>query len=87
MLAAVADMYGAFGRVFLAGTKGSVYREFKDTFSAFKAQLVTFVDYLRTGVAPVPFDETVELMKIIIAGIRSRDSGGRTVNLSDLAVE
>ena len=54
------------------------------TFFAFKKQLVAFVDYLKTGELLFPFDETVELMKIIIAGIRSRDEAGRTVKLSEI---
>ena len=54
------------------------------TFFCFKKQLVTFVDYLKTGKLPFPFDETVELVKIIIAGIRSRDEAGRTVKLSEI---
>ena len=28
--------------------------------------------YLRTGVLPFPFKETIEIMKIIIAGIESK---------------
>ena len=54
------------------------------TFYAFKAQLQTFIDYLRTEEPPFPFEETVELMKIIIGGLISRDEGGRTVQLSEI---
>ncbi|MBN1491907.1 MAG: Gfo/Idh/MocA family oxidoreductase [Phycisphaerae bacterium] len=86
VLATIADLYGAFGCVNLYGTKGWLGAQFKDTFSAFKAQLVAFVEYLRTGGEPFAFDETVELMKIIIAGIRSRDEAGRTVNLSEITL-
>ena len=43
--------------------------------------LAAFVDYLRTGHLPFPFAETVEIIKIIIAGIRSREQGGATVPL------
>ena len=86
VLATIADLYGAFGCMNLYGTKGWLGAQFKDTFSAFKAQLVAFVEYLRTGGEPFPFDETVELMKIIIAGIRSRDEAGRTVNLSEITL-
>jgi hypothetical protein len=45
---------------------------------------VGFEEYLRTGKAPFAFDETVELMKIIIAGIRSREESGRRVELSEI---
>jgi len=80
----VADMYGAFGQLAIYGTKGAMNVGFKDTFFSFKAQLVAFVNYLRTGELPFPFAETVELMKIVIAGIRSRQQSGRTVLLDEI---
>jgi predicted dehydrogenase len=86
VLAAVADMYGSFGKVCLYGTKGWMQTGFEHTFFAFKAQLVAFIDYLRTGQLPFPFDETVELMKIVIAGIRSREQSGRTVALEEISI-
>lgn len=84
VLATIADLYGAFGCMNLYGTKGWMGAQLKDTFTAFKAQLVAFVDYLRTGRPPFPFEETLELMKIIIAGIRSRRENGRTVMLPEI---
>ena len=84
VLAAISDMYGAFGYMGCHGTKGSLTARMVDTFFAFKAQLVAFVAYMRTGELPFPFDETIELMKIIIAGIRSRDESGRKVTLSEI---
>lgn len=84
VLSAVADMYGAFGCLNVHGTENSLQARFQDTFHAFRAQLVAFVDYLRSSERPFPFEQTVELMKIIIAGIRSRTEGGRRVNLSDI---
>jgi hypothetical protein len=86
VLAAIADMYGAFGKVCVYGTKGWLKTSFDHTFFAFKAQLVAFVDYLRTGRLPFAFSETVELMKIIIAGIRSRERSGATVLLDEIYV-
>jgi hypothetical protein len=78
------DMYGAFGVLQLCGTTGHVNVALGDTFFAFKSQLEAFIAYLRTGVRPFPFDETVELMKIIIAGIQSREQGGRMVRLEEI---
>ena len=52
ILAAIADMYGAFGCLSLYGTKGSLSVQFKDTFYAFKTQLVEFISYLRTRELP-----------------------------------
>lgn len=78
------DMIGGWGMLTLAGTSGGAQVKFSDTFYAFKSQLQAFVDYLRTGVRPFPFEETVELMKIIIAGIRSKQEGGREVKLTEI---
>ena len=84
VVVAAADMYGGFGILQLCGTAGQAHAVMADTFYAFKAQLVAFVEYLRTGVRPFPFSETQELMKLVIAGIRSRDEGGREVALSGI---
>lgn len=84
VLAAIADMYGAFGCLGLYGTTGNVSVQFSDTFHAFKTQLVGFVNYLRTGKLPFDFSETVELMKVIIAGLRSRGESGRVVQLEEI---
>jgi hypothetical protein len=55
-----------------------------DTFFAFKSQLEAFIAYLRTGVRPFPFTETVELMNLVIAGILSREQGGQVVRMTDI---
>jgi len=55
-----------------------------DSYYAFKKQLEMFVAWLRTGKEPFPFSETVELMKLVIGGIRSREEGGREVFLSEI---
>jgi predicted dehydrogenase len=85
VLATISDLYGAFGCLNAYGTKGRIVAAFEDTFFAFKAQLVAFVEYLRTGRPPFAFDETVELVKIVIAGIRSREQR-RTVPLSEIRI-
>ena len=81
---ATGDMIGAFGCLQLCGTTGHEEVAFSDAFYAFKTQLAAFVEYLRTGVLPFPFDETVELMKLVIAGIRSRAEGGREIQLEEV---
>lgn len=78
------DMYGAFGCLELCGTMGHASAAFGDTFHAFKAQLVAFIEFLRTGERPFAFGETVELMKLVIAGIRSREDNGRDVLLNEI---
>lgn len=85
VVAAVSDMYGGFCPLQLCGTAGSVQIAFRDTFYAFKAQLVDFVHFVRTGQRPFPFGETEELMRMLIAGIRSREEGGREVALAEAA--
>jgi hypothetical protein len=84
VLAAISDMYGAFACLNLYGTKGNISEQCKDTFHAFKTQLVEFVKYLRTDELPFDFAQTIELMKIIVAGIRSRDEANRTIKLSEI---
>lgn len=84
IVVASADMYGSFGCLQLCGTAGKVQVASGDTFFSFKAQLEAFIGYLRTGVPPFPFSETVELMQLVIAGIRSREQGGREVLLSEI---
>jgi len=86
VLAAIEDMDGALGCLNLYGTRGSLSSQFRDSFTAFKAQLAAFIRYLQTGCRPYPFEETVELTKIIIAGIRSREESNRRVMLSEIAV-
>jgi predicted dehydrogenase len=78
------DMFGGFCRLSVMGTKGSMDAAHTDTFSAFKGQLVAFINFLRTGDRPFPWSETLELMKIVIAGIRSREEGGREVSLEEI---
>jgi predicted dehydrogenase len=78
---ASADMYGGFGCLQLCGTAGNVQVSFGDTFFAFKAQLEAFIEFLRSGIRPFPFEDTVELMKLLIAGIHSRDEDGREIEI------
>lgn len=85
VIAATADMYGAFGLLQLCGTAGHAFVPFQDSFYSFKAQLQAFTDYLRTGLLPFPFAETDEMMRIIIAGIQSREEGGKEIAVAEVA--
>jgi hypothetical protein len=78
------DMYGGFGLLTLAGTKGSVQLGTMDSFYSFKSQLESFVDYLRTGIRPFPYEETEELMRMVIAGTWSREQGGTEIMLKNI---
>lgn len=84
VVAVMADMYGSFGCLQLCGTAGNAHVAFGDTFFAFKAGLEGFIEYLRKGVRPFPFEETIELMQLVIAGIRSRAEGGREVLIEEM---
>jgi predicted dehydrogenase len=85
IVAVMEDMFGGFAHLNLYGTRGRSAAQFADSFSAFKAQLGAFVQYLRTGERPFAFAETVELIKLLIAGDLSKQRGGRTVLLSEIA--
>lgn len=84
VLVTVTDLYGAFGRVRIAGTQGTIEAQFADTFTAFKAQFEAFVQYLRTGDRPVPWEQTREQMAILIAGTESRRRGGGRVTIQEI---
>ena len=83
-IANVYDMLGGFGLVSLAGTKSGIQIKSTDTFYAFKKQLESYVHYLRTGLKPVPWEETYELMKLVAAGIKSKEEGGIKITLSEV---
>ncbi|MBR4864488.1 MAG: Gfo/Idh/MocA family oxidoreductase [Oscillospiraceae bacterium] len=69
------------------GDKGSLQMRSGDSYYCFKRQLDLFVHWLRTGEEPFPFEETVELMKLVIGGIRSREEAGRIVMLDEIKAE
>ncbi len=77
-------MAGASSHHMLFGTEGCRIITDTDTFYAFKKQLVVFVDYLRSGQEPYPFAETIELMKLLIGALTSRQEGGRKVLLTEI---
>ncbi len=81
MLALVKDLTGAFCHVEVYGTQGHISAQFQDTYAAFRAQLVAFIDFLKGDASFNAFDETVEQMRIIAAGIESRNRGGETISL------
>lgn len=78
------DLADSFAHVTVLGSAGRLEGRFTDTFSAFKGQLLAFVDYLRTGQSPVDRAETIEQMTMVIAALRSRDEGGPRVQLSEV---
>ena len=77
-------MYGAFGKTLLIGSIGSRLITDDDSYYPFRKQMELFVSWLRSGDEPFPFEETIELMKLVIGGIRSREEGGRKVCLDEI---
>jgi len=75
------------GGLMLIGTKGNRYLQGGDSYYGFKKQLDVFVHWLRTGQEPFPFEESIELMKLVIGGLRSREEGGREVFLSEILAD
>lgn len=84
IVAAAHDMAGGFGCLQLCGTEGSTQAKSGDSYFAFKKQLESFIAYIRTGRRPFPFSETVELIKMVIAGIQSREQGGSEILLNEI---
>ena len=80
------DMVGGYGHLTVYGTTGHLDAWFDDSFVAFKAQLNGYLHYLKTGHRPYPFEQTVELMRIVLAGLRSREDGGRRVELAEIEI-
>lgn len=75
----------AKGNVFFYGEKGCQEVSDPDSFFAFKNMLSHFVGWLRTGRPPFDWRETVETMRIVIAGEKSLNEGGRVVRLNEIA--
>lgn len=84
-LPVIYDGGGSFGSLQLCGTLGQAALRFADTYTAFRRQLLAFIDFVRTGRSPIPFTDTVELMTVLIAGRRSRADGSRRVELAEIS--
>ncbi len=83
-LPVIKDGGATFGTMHVCGTAGQTSFKFSDTYTGFRRQVVSFIDYVRTGVEPYAFAETVELMSVLIAGILSKKEGGRRVLISEI---
>jgi len=83
-LAVIEDAVGSYGALHVFGTKGHLAVTCWDTYTAFRNQLCAFIDMLRSGQRPYPLSETVELMTVIIAGLRSREEKGRLIDIAEI---
>jgi hypothetical protein len=86
-ISVLSEALGSFGTVHLYGAKGQRAYTLSDTYTAFRAQLVAFVEFVRSGVSPIPYAETREMMLALIAGLRSREQGGALVPLAAIEEE
>lgn len=77
----------AFGTGQVCGTKGQTTVRFADTYNAFRNQLLSYIEFVRSGQDPYPFADTVEMMCVIIAGIRSRTESSRRVEVAEISTQ
>lgn len=73
-----------FGEYQIVGQKTSTVMRATDFFYMFKKQLESFVQLLKTGQYPYPYEQTLETIAIVIAGIVSRTQDHRKVLLSEI---
>ncbi len=78
------DGGATFGNLHICGVAGPSSIKFADTYTSFRRQMLSFVDFVRTGESPFPFAETIELMAVIIAGLRSRAEQSRRVDVAEI---
>lgn len=83
-LPVIYDGSASFGTLQVCGTAGQTALQMTDTYTAFRRQILSFIDYVRTGTPPFPFMETVELMAVVIAGQWSRERGAARVELKEI---
>lgn len=86
-LPVIYDGGATFGTIHVCGLAGQTTIRFTDTYTSFRRQMVSFIDFVRSGRAPFPFAETVEMMTVLIAGARSRAENSRRVEIAEIQRE
>jgi hypothetical protein len=81
------DGGASFGTVQVCGITAQTHLRFADTYTAFRDQLRSFISFARTRQPPYPFAHTVEMMAVLIAGVRSRDRGSQRVEIREVLAE
>ena len=66
------------------GTQASRVITEGDAYSSFRAMLVDFVQMLRTGTCPIDWHETVETIKVVVAGQLSLENDHAVVEIADI---
>ncbi|WP_020577305.1 Gfo/Idh/MocA family protein [Actinopolymorpha alba] len=67
--------------------KGWYSLETNDYDAFYRGQLRAVVEMARTGIPPVAPEETLELLAILHAGVRSEEAGGQPVRVADVLAE
>jgi len=83
-IAAIQEAYGSFGAIHGYGRESELSIRIRDTYTAFRRQLVAVVEWLRAGREPFAFSETQELMALLIAGQESRRHGGAVCSIPSI---
>ena len=78
VLTGICDLAGPIPLIISGNSQNAVLYA-KDSYNSFRDQLVSFIRFLKTGERPFPYQETVELMKLVIGGIESREQNGREI--------
>ena len=78
LLTGIYDQAGPIPLIITGNSQNAVIYT-HDSYNSFRDQLVAFIPFLRTGERPFPWQETVDLMKLLIGGIESREQGGKEI--------
>lgn len=55
-----------------------------DTFTGYRALVVRIVEFFKTGIPPVPVEETIEIYAFMEAAMESRKNGGKKVGIAEV---
>lgn len=78
-IAVLPDLPASAGVIHAYSRDEQISIKMTDTYSAFRGQMLAVVQWMRSGCDPYPFEETLELMATLIAGIESRQQGAPVV--------
>ena len=78
LITGIYDLAGPIPLI-ISGNSQTVTVYTHDSYNSFRSLLVSFVHFLQTGERPFPWQETVELMKLLIGGIESREQNGKEI--------
>lgn len=80
-IAAIDKAVGSFGILNAYGSGNAERLIMNDTYNIFRNQLLSVIEWGLTGNDPYPFDETIELMAILIGALDSRKKNGTLISI------